>query len=126
MMTPRTPIFNDGALDGRRVQLQRASLLRMAAASLARATLKDLESANDLPGRVDVLRRIKIDLNGHLSRKIDYVVQGLLPQLADTLALVPAKRSNEARPATRLGQQYEALLTQVVQILCIIVHGSRL
>ena len=97
----------------------------MASTTLARATLQDLETANGLLVQLQILKRIKIELNGHLSRKIEYLQYGLLPRLAHILAHIGAHQTFQSGVTGQDGHQHELLLTQVVQLLCILVHGWR-
>jgi hypothetical protein len=96
----------------------------MASASLATAALQHLGSASDIPTRVQALKRIKTDLNGHLSRKVEYVRSGLIPQLTEVLVLIAAHPAHDSGGTIQLERQQELQLTQTVQILCILVHGS--
>ncbi|OCT45545.1 armadillo repeat protein [Cladophialophora carrionii] len=93
----------------------------MALARLARSELQDLESATEPAARLQVLKRIKGIVTGHLSHKLEFVQNGLIPQLANVLADV-AQRGFDADVPTQLDEQQESLLTQVAQVLSVIAH----
>ena len=85
--------------------------------------MQELESANGPSVQLQALKSIKSDLNGHLSRKTEYVQNGLIPQLARILANVAAQPSPDNGASTQLEQKWELLLVQTVQIICIIAAG---
>lgn len=89
----------------------------MASTRHARSALLDLRAAVGSSAQLEVLRNIKYDLTGHLSRKADYVQNGLVPLLASLLDDSP---SDNQHPAP----EHELMFTQVAQLLCVIAHGE--
>ena len=79
--------------------------------------LEALRGASNISAQSAALKKVKYELSGHLSRKIEYIHHGLIPSLAQTLAHV-ASRDADAQ----LGQEEELGCTQVAQILCVIAH----
>ena len=80
---------------------------------MASTRLQHLRTAagSRLPG----LRGIKYDLTGHLSRKVEYIQNGLIPLLATVLADIDSCPSNACDD--------ELTYAQVAQVLCVIAHG---
>lgn len=93
----------------------------MASTRLARSALHDLNVASNPSDQLRALKSIKCDLTGHLSRKVEYIHNGLVPQLASTLADIGASIPSAA---TSLEPEKESVLTQAAQVLCVIAHGS--
>ncbi|KIW92988.1 uncharacterized protein Z519_06837 [Cladophialophora bantiana CBS 173.52] len=93
----------------------------MASLRLARSALQDLTAADGSSGQLQALKRIKCDLTGHVSRKIEYIQHGLIPQLTKILADVGTQQSALAG-ADAQPEQNELVTTQVAQILCVIAH----
>ena len=98
----------------------------MASGKLGRSGLQGLDAVTGPSAQLQALKRVKCILTGHLSRKIESIQNGLVPQLAKILADVAEQRDFEVDVLTRLDQQQESLLTQVAQVLSVIAHGSRL
>ncbi|KAJ9643804.1 uncharacterized protein PV06_09019 [Exophiala oligosperma] len=76
-------------------------------------TLGDLRTATDTASVSQVLKRIKYEVSGHLSRKIDYVHHGLLHLLDKALAdfiVTPPTDDNDL------------IFTHAAQVLCVIAH----
>lgn len=80
-------------------------------------TLGDLRTATDTASVSQVLKRIKYEVSGHLSRKIDYVHHGLLHLLDKALAdfiVTPPTDDNDL------------IFTHAAQVLCVIAHGKEI
>ncbi|KAK4947373.1 hypothetical protein LTR10_013741 [Elasticomyces elasticus] len=80
-------------------------------------SLEALRGASDISAQSAALKKVKYELSGHLSRKIEYISHGLIPSLAQTL-LGLSTRHADSQP----GQDEELGCTQVAQILCVIAH----
>ncbi|OAP57841.1 hypothetical protein AYL99_08579 [Fonsecaea erecta] len=93
----------------------------MASRGLARSALQDLTAAEGPSASLQALRRIKCDLTGHVSRKIEYIQNGLIPQLSKILADVATQQAALPAGDTHLEQE-ELLTAQAAQILCVIAH----
>ncbi|KIX99203.1 uncharacterized protein Z520_04779 [Fonsecaea multimorphosa CBS 102226] len=93
----------------------------MASLRLARSALQDLTAAEGSSAQLQALKRIKYDLTGHVSRKVEYIQNGLLPQLAKILADVATQQTGLAAGDAHLEHE-ELLTTQAAQILCVIAH----
>lgn len=81
--------------------------------------LEELRGASDISAQSAALKKVKYELTGHLSRKIEYIHHGLILSLARTLADVAASHG-DSQP----GQLEELAYTQVAQVLCVIAHGK--
>lgn len=80
--------------------------------------LHDLRAAADTSAHLQALRQIKNELSGHLSRKIEYIHNGLIHLLANSLASLVATLGN-AQPSN----DDELTCTHVAQLLYLIAHG---
>ncbi|KIW79247.1 hypothetical protein Z517_05859 [Fonsecaea pedrosoi CBS 271.37] len=93
----------------------------MASLGLARSALQDLAAADQFSAQLQALKRIKYDLTGHVSRKVEYIQNGFIPQLAKILADAAAQlatlNAGDAHP-----EEVELVTTQAAQILCVIAH----
>ncbi|KAJ9602010.1 hypothetical protein H2200_013569 [Cladophialophora chaetospira] len=94
----------------------------MASSILARSGLQDLTSASGSAAQLQALKKVKGILTGHLSRKVEYIQNGLIPHLAVILADVAARQDLDANVLTPLDQLQHSLLTQVTQVLSILSH----
>ncbi len=84
--------------------------------------VQDLYSAVGFSAQLQALKSVKGVLTGHLSRKLEYIQNGLVPHVAEILAEVAAQRDEDAAEATALDHLQESLLTQVAQILAVLSH----
>ena len=71
---------------------------------------------------MQALKGVKGVLTGHLSRKLEYIQNGLVSRIAEILADIAAQQDHEAAVLTPLDQEQESLLTQVAQVLTILSH----
>ncbi|KIW28899.1 uncharacterized protein PV07_04754 [Cladophialophora immunda] len=86
----------------------------MASLRLARSAVQDLTAADESSAQLKALKRIKGDLTGHVSRKIEYIQNGLIPHLAKLLADVATQQAAL--------EQEQLVTTQAAQILCVVAH----
>lgn len=96
----------------------------MASTRLANFALQDLHAAAGTPAQLQVLRTIKYDLTGHLSRKLECIHNGLIPLLAKVLASITTRLTSTSGIAVRLEHDDELVFTQVSQLVCVIAHGQ--
>ncbi|KAK5194082.1 hypothetical protein LTR99_005687 [Exophiala xenobiotica] len=79
--------------------------------------LHDLRAAADTSAHLQALRKIKNELSGHLSRKIEYIHNGLIHLLAKSLASLVTTLGN-AQPT----DDDELTCTHAAQLLYLIAH----
>jgi hypothetical protein len=90
-------------------------------ATLAVQPLQELRSSLHTRAQSTALKKIKCELSGHVSRKVEYIQHGLIPLLADLLHEPPTEQVTvSAQPS----QDDEQTFTQVAQLLCVIAHGE--
>ncbi len=96
----------------------------MASTGLAKSALQDLDAAAGTPSQLRILKTIKYDLTGHLSRKVEYIHNGLIPSLATLLSALATSPASTPGVAATPPHVDELALTQVAQVLCVIAHGQ--
>ncbi|KIW99442.1 uncharacterized protein Z518_11181 [Rhinocladiella mackenziei CBS 650.93] len=95
----------------------------MASTRRVPSSLQDLKTAAGTPRQLPALKRIKYDLTGHLSRKVEYIQHGLVPTLAKILTDTETQpTSGPAAAAAKPTLEDELTFTQVAQVLCVIAH----
>jgi len=79
--------------------------------------LCDLSDATDTRAQINALRRVKNELTGHRSRKVEYIQNGVIPAVTKTLVSGTASTLEDA-------EDVELVTVQAATVLCVIAHGE--